>query len=221
MIFKYRETGPLMVNCYIVGDEETREAVVVDPGGDVESILHLLKEDELSLKYIIDTHVHFDHIGGNAGLKKATGAPLLIHPKEKDMLSGMSSLAEQWGIDFEPSPPPDDFLEEGDQVELGSLKLKVLHTPGHSPGGISLKIEDMPMVIVGDCLFQFSIGRTDFPGASHAQLIKSIKERILPLGDDCEVYPGHGPPTLVGREKKYNPFLQEGSSAGGSNIIIP
>ncbi len=221
MIFKYRETGPLMVNCYIVGDEESREAVVVDPGGDVDSIVHLLKEDELTLKYIIDTHVHFDHIGGNAGLKKATEAPLLIHPSEKEMLGGMGSLASQWGLDFEPSPPPDDFLEDGDEVKVGEITLEVIHTPGHSPGGISLKVKDMPMVLVGDCLFQFSIGRTDFPGASHAQLISTIKERLLPLGDDCEVYPGHGPPTLMGREKKYNPFLQEGSSAGGSNIIIP
>lgn len=223
MIFKYRETGPLLVNCYIVGDEATREAVVIDPGGDVEAILYLLKEDELKLTAIINTHSHFDHIGGNAGLKRATGAPLLIHPSEKDLLTGMNGLAEQWGIPFEPSPPADGDLIEGQTLKVGRVELEILHTPGHSPGGISLKVKDHPMVIVGDTVFQFSIGRTDFPGASHALLIRSIKEKLYPLGDDCEIYPGHGPPTLIGREKKYNPFLQEdGPAAGaGSGLIIP
>ena len=113
-------------------------------------------------------------------------------------------------------------LKEGDVIEVGNLKMEVLHTPGHSPGGVSLKIQGMPMVVVGDCLFQFSIGRTDFPGASHSLLIRSIKEKLLVLGDDCEVYPGHGPPTLIGRERKFNPFLQEdGTVGGGSSIIIP
>jgi glyoxylase-like metal-dependent hydrolase (beta-lactamase superfamily II) len=125
-------------------------------------------------------------------------------------------------MSFEPSPAAGGTLDEGDVVEIGEVKLDVLHTPGHSPGGISMKIREMPMVIVGDCLFQFSIGRTDFPGASHSLLIRSIKEKLLPLGDDCEVYPGHGPPTLIGREKKFNPFLQEdGAVGGGSGIIIP
>jgi len=221
MIFKYRETGPLLVNCYIIGDEKTREAVVVDPGGDVEAILYLLQEDDLKLKSIIDTHSHFDHIGGNALLKKETNAPILIHPSEKDMLTGMNTLASQWGFSFDPSPPADDTLEEGDVVELGDVVLEVIHTPGHSPGGISLKIKDMPMVLAGDTLFQFSIGRTDFPGASYSLLIRSIKEKLFTLGDDCEVYPGHGPPTLIGREKLYNPFLRDESPASGSGIVIP
>jgi len=222
MIFKYRETGALLVNCYIIGDEKNREAVVIDPGGDADAILYLLKEDDLKLTAIINTHSHFDHIGGNAELKRATGAPLYIHPAEKDMLIGMNSLASQWGIPFEPSPPADLTLDQGDVIEIGQTKLDVLHTPGHSPGGISLKVRDMPMVIVGDSLFQFSIGRTDFPGASHALLIRSIREKLLTLGDDCEVYPGHGPPTVIGREKKYNPFLNDDPRAGGgSGLIVP
>jgi glyoxylase-like metal-dependent hydrolase (beta-lactamase superfamily II) len=135
----------------------------------------------------------------------------------------MSGLAREWGIDFEPSPPADGELAEGKDLEVGHLKLQVLHTPGHSPGGVSLKVAGEPMVFSGDCLFQFSIGRTDFPGASHAALIKSIKEKLLTLGDNTEVYSGHGPPTLIGREKKYNPFLQEDQrgGGGGSSIIIP
>jgi glyoxylase-like metal-dependent hydrolase (beta-lactamase superfamily II) len=223
MIFKYRETGPLLVNCYIVGDEKTREAVVIDPGGDAEAILYLLKEDDLTVKAIINTHTHFDHIGGNAELHRATDAPILLHPAEKDALNGMNAIAQQWGMAFEQSPPAGGTLEEGDVVEMGELKLDVIHTPGHSPGGISFKVRDMPMAIVGDCLFQFSIGRTDFPGASHALLIKSIKEKLIPLGDDCEVYPGHGPPTLIGREKKFNPFLQEDGAfgGGGAGLIVP
>jgi len=223
MIFKYRETGPLLVNCYIVGDEESREAVVVDPGGDGTAIMYLLKEEGLKVKAIINTHSHFDHIGGNAELKRATQAPILIHPLEKDALTGMNSLASQWGIPFEPSPPADGVLSEGETFMVGKVALEVLHTPGHSPGGISLKVRDLPMVIVGDTIFQFSVGRTDFPGASHALLIRSIREKLLPLGDDCEVYPGHGPPTLIGRERKHNPFLNEDDEEpvpGGSGLII-
>jgi len=224
MIFKYRETGPLLVNCYIVGDEQTREAVVIDPGGDAEAILFLLKEDDLKLTAILNTHSHFDHVGGNAGLKRATGAPIFIHPAEKAMLTGMDALASQFGIPFDPSPPADGDLVEGRPVTVGKVTLEVLHTPGHSPGGVSFRIAGLPMAIVGDCLFQFSIGRTDFPGASHAQLIRSIREKLLPLGDNCEVYPGHGPPTLIGRERKFNPFLREEGPAGGgggSSIIVP
>jgi hydroxyacylglutathione hydrolase len=222
MIFKYRESGPLLVNCYIVGDEQSREAVLIDPGGDADSLIHLLEEDGLTLKAIINTHSHFDHIGGNAGLKEATGADILVHETEKDMLTEMSGLAEQWGIPFDNSPPADGTIAEGDIIEIGETKLEVIHTPGHSPGGCSFKIKDMPMVIVGDSLFQFSIGRTDLPGASHAELISAIKEKLFPLGDDCEVYPGHGPPTIIGREKKYNPFLQDDTpTSGGSSIIIP
>ena len=211
MIFHYLETGPLMVNCYLIGDEKSREAVVVDPGGDEDRILALLEENQLKLVKIINTHTHFDHIGGNAGLHKATGAPIYLHPAEKGMLGGMSAMARQFGLRAEPSPPAGGTLEEGDTVTVGEIVLEVLHTPGHSPGGICLKVRGQDIVLVGDTLFQFSIGRTDFPGASHETLIQSIKEKLFPLGDNCQVYPGHGPPTLIGREKKMNPFLNEES----------
>jgi len=212
MIFKYFETGPLLVNCYIIGDENTKEAVVIDPGGDVERILSALEEDSLNCKMIINTHCHFDHIGGNKGLKEATGAPIYIHPLEKELLTKMGSLAMSFGVPVEDSPPPDGFLEEGDVIKVGGeIELEVLHTPGHSPGHISLYLRGKKMAVVGDVLFRFSVGRTDFPGGSHRQLIQSIKTKLYPLGDDCEIYPGHGPPTTIGLEKKYNPFLQEGA----------
>ncbi len=212
MIFKYFETGPLMVNCYIVGDEQSKEAVVIDPGGDVETILAELKEDHLKCKMIIDTHCHFDHIGGNKGLKEKTGAPIYIHPLEKDLLGSMSEMAMYFGAEAEKSPPADGFLNEGDIVKVGKdLELQVLHTPGHSPGSITLCLKDRNLAIVGDVLFQFSIGRTDFPGGSHPELIKSIKTKLYPLGDNCGIYPGHGPPTTIKQEKKHNPFLQEGA----------
>jgi len=212
MIFKYLETGPLLVNCYIIGDEKTREAVVIDPGGDVDLILRALQEDGLDCKMIINTHSHFDHIGGNRDLKQATGAGIYIHPLEKDLLTQMGSMSSMFGVNIPSSPPPDGFLEEGDIIKVGKeVELKVLHTPGHSPGHISLEIIGKKMAVVGDVLFRFSVGRTDFPGGSHRQLIQSIKTKLYPLGDDCEIYPGHGPPTTIGLEKKYNPFLQEGA----------
>jgi glyoxylase-like metal-dependent hydrolase (beta-lactamase superfamily II) len=211
MIFKYFETGPLMVNCYIIGDKKSREAVVIDPGGDVPVILEELDEDKLKCKMIINTHCHFDHTGGNRGLKEKTGAPIYIHPLEKDLLVGMSEMAKYFGVESERSPCADGFLNEGDIVKVGSeIEMEVLHTPGHSPGSISLYVKGKNMVIVGDVLFQYSIGRTDFPGASHRQLINSIKTKLYPLGDNVEVYPGHGPPTTIRQEKRYNPFLQEG-----------
>jgi len=210
MIFKYLETGPLLVNCYIIGDEKSKEAVVIDPGGDVDRILGALAEDGLNCKMIINTHAHFDHIGGNKGLSQATGAGIYIHQAEKEMLGQMSSMAIHFGMEAEQSPAPSGFLKEGDVVRVGSIELEVLETPGHSPGSITLKVKGETVAIVGDLLFQFSVGRSDFPGGSHQQLIKSIKTRLYPLGDNCEVYSGHGPPTTIKQEKKFNPFLQEG-----------
>lgn len=211
MIFKYLEAGPLLTNCYIIGDEKTKEAVVIDPGGDVDNILEALAEDRLNCKMIINTHAHFDHIGANKALAEATGAGIYIHPLEKDLLTAMSSMAIHFGTEVEQSPPPAGFLNDGDIVKVGSIELEVLHTPGHSPGSITLKVKGENIAIVGDVLFQFSVGRTDFPGGSHHQLIKSIKTKLFPLGDNCEIYSGHGPPTTIRQEKKYNPFLQEGA----------
>ena len=207
MIFEYLEAGPLMTNCYIIGDEDTKECAVVDPGGSVKQILDIVERFKLTVKLIICTHAHPDHVGGNAALVEATGAPIAIHGDEVGMLENLASIGSSLGIPVESSPPASRILKEGDIIEVASIKMKVLHVPGHSPGGICLVIEGTKKVIVGDALFRMSIGRTDFPGGDFDVLISGIKEKLLTLGDDYEAYSGHGPPTTMGYERKYNPFL--------------
>jgi glyoxylase-like metal-dependent hydrolase (beta-lactamase superfamily II) len=207
MIQKGLTVGLLEVNCYILGDEETKEAVVIDPGGDEEKILEALKHAELNLKYIIDTHGHFDHVDANQPLKEATGAKIAIHEADAQMLSQPSAEAMFFTGNRLHVSQADLLLKEDDLVSFGPYRLKVLHTPGHTPGGISLVLEGHPSVYVGDLLFAGSIGRTDFPGGSLDNLIQAVRTKIFPLGDQYSVYPGHGPVTTVGQERKYNPFF--------------
>lgn len=207
MIQKALMVGLLEVNCYILGDEETKEAVVIDPGGDEDEILEALNHQGLKLKTIIDTHGHFDHVDANQPLKDATGAPIAIHELDAGMLAKPSAEAMFFTGNRLRLSSADIILKEGDVLTFGKYRLKVLHTPGHTPGGISLVLEDAPLVYVGDLLFQGSIGRTDFPGGSFEDLIKAVKAKIFPLGDHYTVYPGHGPVTTVGQERKYNPFF--------------
>ena len=207
MIQKGLIVGLLEVNCYILGDEDTKEAVVIDPGGDEDAILDVLKTNELQLKLIIDTHGHFDHVDANQPLKEATGAQIAIHELDAAALSQPSQEAMFFTGNRIRMSEADILLKEGDTLSFGKYRLKVLHTPGHTPGGISLVMEDNPYVYVGDLLFQGSIGRTDFPGGSFEDLIKAVKAKIFPLGDHYTVYPGHGPVTTVGQERKYNPFF--------------
>lgn len=195
-----------MANCYILGCERTRSAAVIDPGDEADRILLKLAEDNLRLEYIINTHGHFDHVGANGPLKKATGAEIVIHPADAPMLAQLGRTAASFGLSVENSPPPDRTVGEGDVISFGDISLKVLHTPGHSPGGISLYTDGM--VFVGDTLFAGSIGRTDLPGGDFNTLIAAIKTKLFPLGDDVLVYTGHGPETTVGREKRANPFLR-------------
>jgi hydroxyacylglutathione hydrolase len=207
MIQKALEVGLLQVNCYILGDEETKEAVVIDPGGDEGEILEALKSAGLNLKLIIDTHGHFDHVDANEPLKEATGAQIAIHEADAAMLIRPSQDALMFTGNRARSSQADLLLQEGDILTFGKYRLKVLHTPGHTPGGISLVLEDHPLVYVGDLLFQGSIGRTDFAGGSFEALLTAVKTKIFPLGDNYTVFPGHGPVTTVGQERKYNPFL--------------
>ncbi len=208
MIIRKLTVGPIMANCFIVGCEETRQAAVIDPGDEVDRILVALAKDQLTVAVIINTHGHFDHVGGNARLKQATGAPLLIHRLDAPMLNQLSAAASQWGMTAENSPPPDRTIDEGDTVPFGNLAFSVIHTPGHTQGGISLHTDGS--VFVGDTLFAGSIGRTDFPGGDYATLIAAIQNKLFTLGDDVTVYTGHGPETTIGVEKRTNPFARLG-----------
>jgi len=207
-IVKRLETGPLMVNTYIIGDRDAGEAIVVDPGGHVPRILEALEADGLTCKYIFNTHSHWDHTGGNAELKKATGAPLVIHEDEAPLLENSSTMAQLFGAFVPDSPPADTFVKEGDVLTVGSVELRVIELPGHSPVGLGLVFDEA--VVVGDSLFAGSIGRTDFPGGDYELLIRMVEEKIFALPDDTLVLPGHGPETTVGREKRFNPFFQKG-----------
>lgn len=205
MIIKELVVGPLMANCFIFGCEETKEAVVIDPGGDADRILFSLADSGLNVKYIINTHGHFDHVAANGKIKDATGADILIHPLDASMLGSISTNAAIFGISVENSPPCDQTIEEGDTVSFGKITLKVLHTPGHTPGGISLYTDKI--VFVGDTLFAGSIGRTDFPGGDFNTLISSIRTKLFKMEDDVRVFSGHGPETSIGSEKRFNPFV--------------
>jgi glyoxylase-like metal-dependent hydrolase (beta-lactamase superfamily II) len=183
---------------------ETKEAVIIDPGAEGRRIIKRVHDLGLKVKYIINTHAHIDHVGANAEVKEAFNAPVLVHAADAPLLrSPQASMALFMGQSK--VTPPDWTLEEGDLLEAGTLRIKVLETPGHTPGGISLDINGV--LFTGDTLFACSIGRTDFPGGSFRQIIKSIKEKLLSYPDDTRVFPGHGPPTSVGDERLYNPFL--------------
>jgi len=210
LILKTLIVGSIQSNCYILGCERTREAAVIDPGGDADKILITLAEDQLRCLYIINTHGHFDHSADNKRLKEVTGGQLLIHQADVPMILHQSRSGGMWGIHVDNSPPPDRYLGEGNIITFGDVSLKVLHTPGHSPGGISLVTDRI--VFVGDTLFAGSIGRTDFPGGDYEGLLRNVRNKIFTLGDDVVVYPGHGPKTTVGRERKTNPFFNNGYS---------
>ncbi len=206
MIQKALVVGLLEVNCYLLGDEDTKEAVVIDPGGDEEEILEALEYHGLQLKYIIDTHGHFDHVDANQPVKEATGAQIAIHQLDAQMLNRANDALMFTGKPMRVSQA-DLLLQEGDVLSFGNHRLKVLHTPGHTPGGISLVMEGANLVYVGDTLFAGSIGRTDFPGGDFDALIRGVREKLFTLGDHYIVYPGHGPVTTIAQERKYNPFF--------------
>ena len=207
MIFDTVVVGPLGVNCSILGCEETGQGVVVDPGDDADRILAQVQQRGLTISAIINTHGHFDHVGANRQLAQATGAPLYIHQADAPMLERVAKTAAMYGLSGENSPPPDRLLEDGMQIEFGTHRLQVIHTPGHTQGGCCLYLEAEDKLIAGDTLFADGVGRTDLPGGSHTQLVESIKTRLFTLPDQVQVYPGHGPTTTIGHEKRHNPYL--------------
>lgn len=197
--------GPLQVNCFIIADERTRDAIVVDPGDDAQDIIAVIKDRGLTVKYIINTHAHFDHVGANKAVKDATAAQILLHEGDAPLLATVSQHARMFGMAAPSSPPADRYVKHGEVLDLGDLSITVLHTPGHSPGGISLLVNGA--VFTGDALFEGSIGRTDLPGGDLMTLITAIKEHLMALPDDTQVFSGHGPATTIGRERRENPFL--------------
>lgn len=207
MICDSLQVGPLEVNCYILGCEETRKGIVIDPGGDPVKIIAAVERLELSILHIINTHGHFDHIGANRAVKERLGADLLIHADDAPMLGRAADIARSYGIQGENSPQPDTFLTDGMEIVFGKQLMKVLHTPGHTPGGCCFYFEAEKVVITGDTLFADSIGRTDLPGGSHHQLLESVRTRLFTLPDDVTAYPGHGPETTIGHEKRHNPYF--------------
>lgn len=206
MIIKKLEVGPIMANCFIVGCETTKEAAVIDPGDDADRILMELAKSELKVKYLINTHGHFDHVGANRRMKEVTGAQLAIHPDDEPMLEELSQSARMFGLSAENSPPADFLLNDGDKITFGDITLEVIHTPGHSRGGVCLYTKGH--LFAGDTLFAGSIGRTDLAGGDYDTLISSIKNRLLSLDEETVVYTGHGPETTIGNEKRMNPFLR-------------
>lgn len=198
--------GIYAANCYIIFDESTRDGIVVDPGGDVDELVASITKNDVKVKHIILTHGHGDHIGGVVGLKKALGASVMIHELDKDMLidgtKNLSTVMEMGSIEIE----PDRLLKDGDVLKVGDLNIEIIHTPGHTLGGICIKIGDN--LITGDTLFTGSIGRTDLLGGDYDTIIKSIKDKLMIYPDDTKVYPGHGLSSTIGRERVSNPFVR-------------
>ena len=209
MIIKKLAVGPIMANCFIVGCRQTHEAAVIDPGDEADRILLALAEAKLTVKQIINTHGHFDHVGANKRMKAATGAPILIHAQDAPMLNMLARSAAAWGMSAEDSPAPDRLIEEGDVIEVGAIRFQVIHTPGHTLGGVALLADGC--LFVGDTLFAGSVGRTDFPGGDFEVLKSSIQKKLFKLDDTVKVFPGHGPETTIGEEKRHNPFVGMGA----------
>ena len=208
MILESFPVGPLRCNCTILGDEATHEAVVVDPGDNIAEILSRLQKHGLTLRQIVITHAHIDHVGGAALLKKATGAPVFLNQNDLGLLGAMEMQAGWLGVPTPEVGSPDASAEDGLTVGLATLPGEVIHTPGHTPGSICLLFPQQQLLLAGDTLFAGSIGRTDLPGGDGRQILRSLRDRLMVLPDKTRVLPGHGPDTTIGEEKQSNPFLQ-------------
>jgi len=209
MIHEILPVGPLQCNCSVIGDESTREAIVIDPGDNIDQILRLIKKHNLRVKQIVITHAHIDHVGGAAKLRAATGAPVLLNQNDYALLKMLDVQAAWIGVPTPDMVEIDESIGQADRVKAGTLEAHVIHTPGHTEGSICLYFPAEQKLIAGDTLFAGSIGRTDLPGGSYEKILRSLHDRVLALPDETVVVPGHGPVTTIGQERESNPFLQK------------
>ena len=208
MIHEILPVGMLGCNCSVIGDEVSREAIVIDPGDDVAKIIAILRRHNLTVKMIVITHAHIDHIGGAENLRAFTGAPVYMHEADKVLSDQLDVQAGWLGVPTPKDPGIDLPAHEGDILRAGSIEAHVLHTPGHTPGSISLYLPLESRLIAGDTLFEGSIGRTDLPGGDTAQITRSIRGKLYTLPEDTIVFPGHSGNTTIGQEKRHNPFVR-------------
>jgi len=208
VIVKTLPVGLTQANCYIVGCEKTQQGAIIDPGDEGERILEAVQDSGLTVTHVFVTHAHFDHIGAADEVMKATGAPLALHPDDLPLLNaGGGSIF--FGIQSPPIPDPSIRLADGQEITVGELTLRVLHTPGHTPGHVTLYEPNEGAIFDGDVLFAQGVGRTDLPGGSYETLMRSINEQLMTLPDETLVYSGHGPATTIGRERVSNPWLRQ------------
>src|SRR5262249_8967252 len=209
MIHRILPVGPLQCNCSIIGDEQTHEAMVIDPGDQIEGILEILRQEKLELKQIVITHAHIDHVGGAMKLKAATGAPILMNQNDYALLKMLDMQAAWVGMRPPGAVQVDEAISQGRVLKIGEITSNVIHTPGHTEGSICIYFPKERKLIAGDTLFAGSIGRTDLPGGSTEKIMRSLHTQVLALPDDTEVVPGHGRVTTIGAERETNPFLQK------------
>ena len=232
MLLEVRASEPFFKNGFVLGCEETHEAVVIDPGDEVDELLAIVSTRRLSVGHILLTHAHVDHVSGVARARTALGAPVYLHPDDGPLYAAALQQAQFFGLSVDPPPPVDRSYLDHPEIAFGRHTIRVHHTPGHSPGGVCLELRrasgsrpqaseakragarspeseaEAPILFVGDTLFAGSIGRTDLPGGDYETLLHSIREVLFPMGDAAEVWPGHGPKTTIGQERRTNPFLQ-------------
>jgi glyoxylase-like metal-dependent hydrolase (beta-lactamase superfamily II) len=214
-IFLHRAVGPLACNCYVVGDPATRRAIVIDPGGDAAPLASAIVEARLTVTAIVATHAHFDHVLAAEELRAQTGAPFYLHPDDRPVLDWFQASGKMFlGVELPAPPEVDSTLDEGDSLRAGAVELQVLHTPGHSPGSVSLVGKGA--VFSGDTLFAGSVGRTDLPGGDARTLVDAVRRKLFELDAALPVYPGHGPPTTLEEEQRTNPFV-----GGAGRLWLP
>jgi hydroxyacylglutathione hydrolase len=207
MFHKIIPVGPLQCNCSIIGDETTHEAMVIDPGDDIDDIVAVLRENKLQVKQIVITHAHIDHVGGAMKLRAQTGAPILLNQSDYALLKILDVQASWLGVAAPGAVTLDVSIGDGESLQTGNLKANVMHTPGHTEGSVCLYFPAEKLLIAGDTLFARSIGRTDLPGGSYEKIMRSLHDRVMTLPDETVVIPGHGQQTTIGEEREENPFL--------------